>query len=148
VKLVIVVLVKLDAAVSTVPHADVTFTAPLVAPAGTVTVIWLSLSTENVVAEMLLKLTAVAPVKPVPVITTLAPADPHSGLKLAIDDTVKLAPVNTVPQADVTVTNPVVVVAGTVAVICVGLFTVNAAVTPLNLTADALVNPTPVITTL
>ena len=59
-----------------------TFTAPLVAPAGTVAVICVSLTTVKLVAAVPLKLTAVAPVKPVPVMATVAPTAPLSGLML------------------------------------------------------------------
>jgi hypothetical protein len=39
-------------------------------------------------ADVPLKLTAVAPVRPMPVIATLCPIGPQVGLKLVIEDTV------------------------------------------------------------
>ncbi len=59
----------------------------------------------------------------------------------------KLAVLVAVPPGVVTVIFPVVAVAGTVAVICVAEFTVNVAVTPLNLTEVAPVKFVPVIVT-
>src|SRR5665213_269625 len=58
-------------------------TAPAV-PAGLVAVTVVSLTTVNAVAAVVPKLTAVAPVKPVPVIVTMGPpaADPPVGLML------------------------------------------------------------------
>ena len=70
------------------PHAEVTVTAPLVAPAGTVAVTVLSFTTENVVAVVPLNLTAVAPVNPTPVIVTVLPIGPHNGVKLVTEDIV------------------------------------------------------------
>ena len=65
-----------------VPLLVVTLTRPEVALPGTVTVIWMALSTVKVVAEVPLNFTALAPVKPVPLITTLAPVKPAVGVKL------------------------------------------------------------------
>jgi hypothetical protein len=53
----------------TVPFGDVTVTNPLVAPAGTVVVIWESESTLNA-ASVPANCTWVTPVKPDPVMTT------------------------------------------------------------------------------
>ena len=60
--------------VALVPPVVVTVmsTVPAV-PAGEVAVIWVSLSTVKLCAGVLPKLTAVAPVKPVPVIVTVVP---------------------------------------------------------------------------
>ena len=65
-----------------------------------------------------LNLTAVAPVKFVPVIVTLVPTGPLAGVKLVIVGagmTVKLAALVAVPPGVVTFTGPVVAPAGTVA---------------------------------
>src|SRR5437773_3478413 len=74
--------VKLPALLA-VPPEVVTLIGPLVAPAGTVTVI--------AVAELTVKLalvplnsTAVAPVKFVPLIVTVVPTDPLAGVTLVI----------------------------------------------------------------
>ena len=60
---------------------------PVVAVAGKMAVIWVALSTLKEVAVTPLKVTEVAPVKPVPVMTTAAaePAQALVGVKLAID---------------------------------------------------------------
>jgi hypothetical protein len=128
----------------------VTLTAPVVAPAGTVTVICVALFTVNAVADTPLNFTAEAPVKFVPVMTTELPTSPLVGLRLdtvgAAAVTVKLGPL-AVPPGVMTLTAPVVAPAGTVTVICVALFTVNAvADTPLNFTAEAPVKFVPVMT--
>ena len=68
------------AAVVAVPAGVVTATGPLVAPAGTVAVICMSLFTMKVAATPL-KLTAVAPAKPVPLRITLLSGAPEVGRK-------------------------------------------------------------------
>jgi hypothetical protein len=120
-------------------------------------VIDVSLLTVNVVAAVAPKLTALAPVNPVPVTVTLVPpaAGPAFGETLAtVGAFTKLnwsdAPVGLVPAPVVTVTSTVpAACAGDDAVIDVAEFTVNdAAAVPPKLTADAPVNPLPVIATL
>jgi hypothetical protein len=115
-----------------VPPPVVTLTAPVVVPVATVAVIWVALFTVNDVAAVLLKETAVAPVKLVPVITTEVPTGPLAGVKLVIVGaageavTVKLVlEVAIFPEA-VTVIGPMPtgVPVATVAVIWVALFTV------------------------
>src|SRR5439155_1105092 len=105
-----------------VPPAVVTLIGPLVAADGTVAVI--------VVAEFTVKLalvplnrTAVAPVKLVPLIVTVAPTAPLALLS--------------VPPAVVTLIGPLVAPDGTVAVIAVAEFTVKLALVLLNRTALA-----------
>src|SRR5262245_12365698 len=71
------------AALVVVPPGLVTEIGPLVAPLGTVVVICVSPETLNV-AAVPLKLTLVAPVKPVPVMVTAVPASPDVGEKLVI----------------------------------------------------------------
>ena len=77
-----VVTVKLVALVP-VPEGVVTPINPLIAPAGTVAVIWVSELTVKV-AEVPLKVTDVAPVKLEPVIVTLVPVVPFVGMKPVI----------------------------------------------------------------
>ena len=69
-------------------------------------------------AAVPLNLTAVAPVKFVPLIVTLAPTAPLAGVKLVIVGgltTVKLLALVAVPADVVTLSEPVVAPAGTVA---------------------------------
>ena len=69
-------------------------------------------------AVLPLKVTAVAPVKFVPLIATLVPAGPLVGVKLVIVgglSTVKLLALVAVPPGVVTLSGPVVAPAGTVA---------------------------------
>src|SRR6478735_5284050 len=115
-----------------------------------------ALLTVNVVAAVAPKSTAVAPVKPVPVIVTEVPpaVGPEFGLTLvtvgaATNVNWSLAEVALVPPVVVTVMSTVPAAwAGDVAVIDVALLTVNvvAAVAP-KLTAVAPVNPVPVMVT-
>ena len=133
------VTVKLVALVP-VPPEVVTEMGPVVAPVGTVAVIRVLLFTVNVVAETPLNFTEVAPVKPVPVITTDVPTGPLVGLKdvtvgTAAAVTSKLAALVAVPSAFVTEIGPSGAPAGTVVVIVCGLLTAKVAETPLNLTA-------------
>ena len=103
------------------------------------------------VAVVPLNFTAVAPVKAVPVIVTLAPIAPLVGEKLVMvggDTTVKLLALVAVPPGVVTLIVPPVAPVGTVALICVAELTVNVAVVPLNFTAVAPVNAVPVSVTL
>ena len=102
---------------------------------------------------MPLKVTPVAPVKLLPVITTLAPASAEVGEKVAIvgaAPTVTKKPVVdvNVPPVAATTIAPEVAPTGTVAVIVVSFTTVKAlAAKPLNVTPVAPVNPVPVIVT-
>src|SRR5262245_5492094 len=98
-----------------VPAGVVTLTEPLVAVAGTVVVILESESTEKVVAATAPNLTALAPVKVVPVISTLAPRIPLAGLSwVTLGVTLKvMAP--PAPAELVTCTGPMCAPAGTVA---------------------------------
>jgi hypothetical protein len=110
--------VKLEALVA-VPPGVVTLMGPVVAPAGTVAVIWVAESTANE-AEAPLKRAAVAPVKAVPVTVTFVPTGPLAGVKDEIVGarmTVKVEALVAVPPGVVTLTGPVVAAPGTVAVI-------------------------------
>ena len=71
------------AALATVPPAVVTVSGPLVAAAGTVAVIWVAESTLKVAAAPL-KVTALAPLKLLPVTITEAPTAPVAGVKLVM----------------------------------------------------------------
>ena len=103
-----------------------------------------------------LNLTAVAPVRFVPLICTEVPTGPLVGVNEVIVGscaavTVKLVELVATPSGLVTEIGPVVAPAGTVAVILWRLPIVNAADTPLNLTAvtsgSGPVKLSPVITT-
>lgn len=101
------------------------------------------------VAAFPLNLTEVAPVRVVPVITTLVPTGPLAGPKPVIAGaTVKLLVLVPVPPAVVIEIFPVVAAAGTVAVTWVTELTVKLALAPLNVTELAPVTPFPLITTL
>src|SRR5580704_9222897 len=91
-------------------------------------------------AAVPLNVTAVAPVKFVPLIVTLAPTGPLVGVTVAIVGagmTVKLVAPVAVPPGVVTLTGPVAAAAGTVAWIAVSEVTVKLAAVPLNVTAVA-----------
>src|SRR2546426_6635381 len=93
-----------------------------------------------------LNVTAVAPVKFVPLIVTLVPTGPLVGVKLVIvgaGTTVKLVVLVAVPPGVVTLSGPVVAPAGTVAWIAVSELTVKLALTPLKVTAVAPVKFVP-----
>jgi hypothetical protein len=103
-----------------VPPGVVTRTNPLEAPPGTVAIICVGDATLNVAAARPLKVTLVAPLRPLPEIATTVPGDPLDGLTpLAIGGatTVKLAALIAVPAAVVIRRGPVEAPAGTVAVI-------------------------------
>ena len=91
-----------------------------VVPTATVAVSCVSESTLNDVALVPLNFTAVAPVRLVPVIVTLAPIAPEVGVKLdtvGAGITVKVPLDVAVPAAVVTLTVPLVVPEATAAVI-------------------------------
>jgi hypothetical protein len=135
-----------------VPFGVVTAIGPVVAPVGTVAVIWVFELTVKVAATPM-NLTEVAPVKFVPVIVTDVPTGPLVGLNDVIVGapapvTVKFVALVAVPPGVVTAIGPVVAPVGTVAVICVLKFTVKlAAAVPPKVTAVAPVKPAPMITT-
>lgn len=130
-----------------VPAGPVTRMGPVVAVAGTVAVICVAEFTTKVDATPL-KVTAVAPVKPVPVITTEVPDGPIVGENDVIPgDTAKSVALVAVPAVLITLILPVVAVFGTVAVILVAELTVNWAWIPLNVTAVMPVKPVPVMVT-
>jgi hypothetical protein len=123
------------------PPGVLTTNKPVVAATGTVVEIWLSLFTVKT-AGVPLKVTLVAPVNPVPAITTAVPDIPLEGVTVARVGTgegltVKFVALETVPPAAVTVIAPVVALLGTTAVIWVGEGTLKVvADTPANLTPD------------
>ena len=116
--------------------STVTTTLPVAAPAGTVTVIEVSLQPVGV-APVPLKVTELVPwdaPKPVPVITTVVPSGPETRLNPAITGlTLNVTPLLAVPST-VTTTGPVVAFAGTVTVIEVSLQSVGVASAPLKVT--------------
>jgi len=123
-----------------VPLLVVTVINPEVAPAGTLVVICPSLSTVYGEAVVPLNFTALAPVKPLPLIATVAPVKPAVGVKPVTagpPTTVKFGvprlTVLAAPPAVITVIGPVVAPAGTVATSDV-LLQVVVAGTPLNFT--------------
>src|SRR5262245_33554519 len=119
-----------------IPPGVVTEMGPVVAPVGTAAVICVAESTVKL-AFVPLNLTELAPVRFVPVMTTLVPTGPLVGVKLLIVGepiTVKLLALVAVPPGVVTEIGPVVAPVGTVAVICVAESTVKLAFVPLNLT--------------
>jgi hypothetical protein len=134
-----------------VPPGVVTAIRPVAAPAGTVAVILVSVSTVND-ADVPANLTAVAPVKCVPRIVTVVPTGPLVGendeiVGFAAVVTVNLASLVSVPPGVVTEIRPVAAPAGTVAVIFVFELTVNEADVPANLTDVAPAKPLPLIVT-
>src|SRR5206468_562465 len=139
-----------EPALVAVPPGVVTLSDPLVAPAGTVA--WIAVAEVTVkLALFPLNATAVAPVKPVPVIVTLVPTGPLVGEKLVIVGaltTVNELELVAVPPGAVTLRGPEVAPAGTVAWIAVAEVTVKLALVPLNATAVAPVKLVPLIVTL
>ena len=123
----------------------------MVAPGGTVAEMEVAEARVTVAAATPLKVTEVAPVRFVPVMTTLVPMIPEAGVKLVTVGagiTVKEAVLAVVPSPLVTLIFPLVAPAGTVALSCVSETMVNAAATPLNVTAVAPVKAEPVMTTI
>ncbi len=132
-----------------VPPGVVTDILPLV-PLSTTAVILVALTTVKEVADVPPKLTAVAPVKLVPVIVTTAPEAADEGvneLMVGVGTNVKLLEELAVPPTVVTDIIPLVPLA-TTAVMLVALTTVkDAAAVPPKLTALASVKLVPVIVT-
>ena len=99
-----------------VPPGVATLSGPVVAPAGTVA--WIAVAEVTVKAALTpLNVTAVAPVKFVPMIVTLYPSGPYVGEKLVIAGgwvTVKLLALAAEPVGPDTRIGPVVAPAGTV----------------------------------
>jgi hypothetical protein len=143
----VVVTVNLWALVA-VPPGVVTEIFPVVAPVGTVAVIFVAELTENDVALTPLNFTDVVvnpvPLKFVPLIVTDVPTGPLVGENeeivgagTVVEVTVKTEELVAVPSGVVTLIGPVVAPAGTCAVIFVNPFTPNVADVPLNVTAVA-----------
>lgn len=130
-----------------------TDTFPVVAPAGTVAVIWVPLLMTNAAATPLNRTESTAE-KVLPEIVTDVPMGPLLGLKLVMFGapppppvTVKVV-VPAVPFGVCTEIGPVVAPPGTVVVICVpGPFTLNTAAVPANLTENAPPRDVPLIVT-
>jgi len=123
----------------------------VVAPVGTVAVIWVEEFTVKV-AEALLNLTSVVPVKFVPVIVTTVPTGPLVGEKeVMVGDpgavTVNHSELVAVPFGVVTEMGPLMAPEGTVAVIRVEESTVKVAEVFLNFTSVAPVKLVPTMVT-
>ena len=133
-----------------VPPGVVTLSGPLVAPAGTE--VWITVSDDTVkVAPTPLNVTAVAPLKLVPLMVTLAPIAPVAGEKPEIAGpatTVNAPELVAVPPGVVTLMVPDVAPAGTVAWMEVAEVTLKVAFAPLNATAVAPVKFVPAMVTL
>jgi hypothetical protein len=138
-----------------VPPGVVTQIFPVVAPLGTVAVIWVDETTLNVVEETPLNFTPVVPVKFVPMMVTDVPTGPLVGVNevivglAAVVVTVKPWELQSVPPGVVTQIFPVVAPLGTVAVIWVDEPPEKVvADVPPNVTAVAPVRFVPVIVTI
>jgi hypothetical protein len=142
-----------DCVLVAVPPLVVTAIGPVVAPLGTVAVIFVSET--NVKAALTpWKVTLLVPVKPEPVIVTGVPTRPLVGVNEEIFGagvwavTVKLVLLVPVPPlVVVTAIGPVVAPLGTVALIVVSETKVKAALTPLKVTWLAPVKPEPLMVT-
>src|SRR5256885_2316201 len=136
------------------PKELVKLIGPVVGPLGPLALNCVSEMAHIVVAGVPLNLTAVAPVKFVPVSVTVQPVDPLVGENELIvgappDSTVNGVPLKLqpVPHGAVTLSEPVEAPPGTVAVICVSESTVKLAATRLNATPVAPLKLVPVIVT-
>ena len=90
---------------------------PVLAPLGTVAVTWVAEFTVKVIAFTPPNVTLFVCVSPVPLMTTCVPTGPLAGLKLEMTGTtLKVLLLTRIPVGVVTVTAPVVPVAGTTAV--------------------------------
>jgi len=148
------VTVKLALLVS-VPPGVVTVILPVVAPVGTfvsIRVPWEFTVTGDALTP--LNCTAVAPAtKPLPLIWTAVPTGPLFGENeeivggAAVGVTVKLVGLVAVPPVVLAVIGPVVAPVGTSVTICVAVFDVIVAITPLNFTQVAPVRLVPLIVT-
>lgn len=138
-------------ALTAVPAGLVTLIAPVLAPDGTVARIVVFESTVKT-ASLPANATCVVLVKLVPVRVTTVPRGPLVGVNDVIvggSMTTKSAVLVAVPAGLLTLTFPVVAPAGTVAVICVLEFAVNAvAGVPVKVTVVVPANPLPAIVTL
>jgi len=138
--------ININPASAAVPPGVVTLTEP-VAPVPTTAVMVVALTTVNEVAAVPPKLTAVAPVKFVPVIDIVVPVPALVGVKeVIVGAGIKIKPgLVAVPLGVVTLTEPVAPVP-TTAVIVVDLTTMNdAAAIPPKLTAVAPMKLDPVM---
>jgi hypothetical protein len=141
--------------VGLVPAGVVIVTSTVPVPAGDVAVICVAEFTVKLAAAVAPKFTAVAPVKPVPVIVTDVPpaAGPEVGVIEEIDGPPvyvnrSALPVALTPPSVETTTSTVPDPAGDVAVICVSEFTVKPVAPAVpNRTSFAVVKPVPVMVT-
>jgi hypothetical protein len=131
------------------PPGAVTVIVPVVAPAGTVAVIFVLEVTVKVVAEVPLKLTAVLPVRFVPLMVTTVPTGPLAGEnEVKVGGGATLNVLVAAPPGVVTVNEPVTAPVGTVVLIWVSEITLKVAVLLLkNLTDVVPVKLVPLIVT-
>jgi hypothetical protein len=136
-----------------VPDAVTMLMGAVTTPTGAVAVTDVGELMVNVVG-MVPNRTLVTPIKFVPVMTTLVPAAPLAGVKLAIvgagvggASTVKFVALVAVPIPVRTVIRPVTAAAGTVAIICVAVLDLIVASTPPKRTSVAPPRFVPVIVT-
>ena len=137
-------------ALAAVPVGVVTWIGPVVALAGTAAMIRVAVFIE-MLAEVPLNVTDVAPARLVPLMVTLTPTAPLVGEKLVIvgsKPTVKSVALVAVPESVVTLIGPVVAPNGTIAVICVSETALNVAEVPLKVRNEAVARFSPVIVTL
>ena len=133
------------------PPGVVRLSLPFTAKGGTVTVTLVALCTVNALAATPLKLTAVVPVRLVPVMVTCEPIGPAVGEKPVMVGpgwvTVNAVLLVAVLVAEPTVITPVPAPLGTVATILASLAMVKAAFVPLNFTPVAALSPLPAMLT-
>jgi hypothetical protein len=135
-----------------VPLGLVTEIGPVKAPEGTMAVIWVDVSAVKVVADVVLNLTSLTPMKFVPVIVTEVATGPLFGENEVIVGapggvTAKLVELWAVPLKVMTEIFPDVAPEGTVALICADEFTVKGAAAFLKLTPVTSMKFVPTIVT-
>lgn len=136
-------------ALPAVPPGVVTVIFPLPAPAGTLAVMVVALTTEKVAATPL-KCTDKVVARFVPVSVTVVPAAPLLGVmevSVGGNSTVKFVVLVAVPLDIVTVSGPLLAPAGTLAVIVVLFTQIKIAAVPLNFTEDGELKLAPVMVT-
>ena len=124
-------------------------TTPVEAPGGIVNTTWVALTLVGTVT-MLPSMTPTVPARLVPVMVTLVPTGPFSGLRLVIvggDRTVNAPTLVALPLADVTWIVPVDAPGGTVKVSSVAERLLKAALVPLSFTCVTSVRLVPVTVT-
>lgn len=129
------------------PSLVTTVTGPVVAPAGTLTRILLIDRMVTEVTGTPLNVTEVTLKNPVPVMLTVVPTRPRSGLNFWMKGNTEKVVVLAEPLGPLTTIGPEVAVIGTLVVIWVGELTTKLAATPLKVTAVVPVKLAPLSTT-